>query len=160
MYLLTVRFRCFPPEHAPTWHQHLTDHFFNIAEDRMIIMHQLNSRMIRNKFLKDLFIQWRGLTAAYDQGFIEGDAVLATAIWRNICKADENVDVQKLAEIVSYMRSVLASFDAMDDEVIASGDIIFSDPSGEEGLVKIRSRQLEVDHKLQKEPAKPLTVKS
>ncbi|KAI4154537.1 MAG: hypothetical protein LQ340_001626 [Diploschistes diacapsis] len=159
MYLLTVRLRCFPAEHAPTWHQHLTDHFFHLAEDRMVTMHRINSRMIRNKYLKDLFVQWRGLTFAYDEGLMKGDAVLAAAVWRNICKGDENVDLRRLAEIVSYMRSVLAGFDTMTDEVIAGGDIVFGDPSSEEAIVKGRSRLMDPagDSKIQKKPAKALS---
>ncbi|KAK5092126.1 Serine carboxypeptidase 3, partial [Cryomyces antarcticus] len=39
MYLLTVRFRYFPPDHAPAWHQHLLDHFSYAAEDRMATYH-------------------------------------------------------------------------------------------------------------------------
>ena len=157
MYLLTVRLRSFPKEHAPTWHRHLTDHFFHQAEDRMIMMHRINSRMTRSKYLKDLFNQWRGLTFAYDEGLIKGDAVLASAVWRNVCKGDDGVDLRRLAEIVSYMRSVLAAFDGMEDAVIASGDVVFEDPSTEEGLVKSRSRLLDptVDQKPHKTPAAP-----
>lgn len=135
MYLLTVRLRCFPAKHAPTWHQHLTDHFFQLAEDRMVLLHRLNSRMVRTKYLKDLYIQWRGLTAAYDEGLMKGDAMLAAAVWRNVCKGDENIDLQRLTEIVSYIRSILAGFDSMTDEVIAQGDIIFGDPSSEAQVV-------------------------
>lgn len=142
MYLLTVRLRCFPAEHAPIWHQHLTDHFFQLAEDRMVLLHRLNSRMIRNKYLKDLYIQWRGLTAAYDEGLMKGDAVLAAAVWRNVCKGDENIDLQRLAEIVSYIRSVLASFDSMSDQVLGQGDVVFGDPSSEEAVVSAPSAML------------------
>ena len=158
MYLLTARLRCFPKEHAPTWHRHLTDHFFHLAEDKMILSHRINARMIRSRYLKDLFNQWRGLTFAYDEGLMKGDAVLASAVWRNVCKGDDSVDLRRLAEIVSYMRSVLAGFDTMSDEVIATGDVVFGDPSSEEGVVKIRSRLMSstADIKPHKAPAKPL----
>ena len=160
MYLLTVRLRCFPAEHAPTWHQHMTDHFFHLAEDRMVTHHRMNAKMIRSRYLKDLFVQWRGLTFAYDEGLMKGDAVLAAAVWRNVCKGDENVDLRRLAEIVSYMRSVLAGFDGMSDEVIAAGDIVFVDPASEESLVKSRSKMMDPagDMKIRKTPAKPLAT--
>ena len=131
MYLLTVRMRCFVPEHAPTWHQHLLNHFFYAAEDRMATLHNVHSRSIRNKYLKDLFVQWRGLLAGYDEGLIKGDAVLATAVWRNVFKADENVDFRGLGEVVSYMRGVLKGLDGMKDEAIASGEVVFGDPGSE-----------------------------
>ena len=121
----------------------------------MITMHRINARMTRSKYLKDLFNQWRGLTFAYDEGLVKGDAVLASAVWRNVCKGDDSIDLRRLAEIVSYMRSVLAAFDAMEDGVIASGDIVFEDPSTEESLVKSRSRLLDplMDKKPHKTPA-------
>ncbi|KAI9815528.1 MAG: Protein cbp3, mitochondrial [Pycnora praestabilis] len=143
MYLLTVRFRYFPPDHAPAWHQHLADHFFYAAEDRMVVMHNVHARTIRNKYLKDLFVQWRGLTAGYDEGLIKGDAVLATAVWRNVFKGNEKVDLKKLGEVVSYMRRVLAALDRMGDEQVASGRISFGSPGSEGEVVKVHSRLMD-----------------
>lgn len=142
MYLLTVRLRCFPAEHAPTWHQHLLDHFFYVAEERMVQDHNVHSRMIRNKYLKDLYVQWRGLLAGYDEGLVRGDTVLATAVWRNVLKADENVDLVGLGQIVSYMRGVLQGLDGMSDEAIASGEVVFGDPATERSRVLVRSSRM------------------
>ncbi|KAI9723408.1 MAG: hypothetical protein M1812_001292 [Candelaria pacifica] len=142
MYLLTVRFRCFPPEHAPAWHQHLLDHFFYNAEDRMTVEHNVHSRTIRNKYLKDLFIQWRGLTAGYDEGIARGDAVLATAVWRNIFKGDEEVDFKHLGMIVSYLRAVLKGLDSLSYQAIVAGQIKFGNPGVEEALVMKKSKLL------------------
>lgn len=125
MYLLTIRFRQFPAAHAPAWHQHLLDHFFYDAENRMALYHGMAARGVRNKYLKDLFVQWRGVIAAYDEGLVKGDAVLATAVWRNVFKADENVDAVKLAEIVSYMRRWAGKLDGMNDADVAAGGITF-----------------------------------
>ncbi|KAK3176945.1 hypothetical protein OEA41_008271 [Lepraria neglecta] len=121
MYLLTARLRSFPPAHAPTWHQHLLDHFFYIAEDRMVTTHNIAARSIRNKYLKDLFVQWRGLMAGYDEGLVKGDAVLATAAWRNVFKGCEEVDFRGVGEVVSYIRGVLRGLDEMGDEAVAGG---------------------------------------
>lgn len=140
MYLLTVRLRTFPADHAPTWHKQLTDHFFYLAEERMVVTHNISSRMMRNKYLKDLFTQFRGLTLAYDSGLIQGDAVLATAVWRNVCKADAEVDFTKLAEVVAFMRSSLVALDGLEDEVIATGDVVFGDPAEQMALVAQKSR--------------------
>ena len=111
----------------------------------MTTTHRIHSKMIRTKYLKDLNEQWRGLTVAYDLGFVEGDAMLATAVWRNICKGDEDVDLRRLAEIVSYMRSVLASLDQMDDQSIANANIVFEDPGNESDLVEKPSRLVLAD---------------
>jgi cytochrome b pre-mRNA-processing protein 3 len=143
LWLLTVRLRAFPREHAPAWHQHLIDHFFFSAEDRMVKLHGIASKGMRQRYLKDLFVQWRGVTAAYDEGLVKGDAVLAAAVWRNVCKADPSIDVRRLAEVVCFLRSVLREFDAMDDEVIASGDVAFGDPGGEAQTVGLPSRMMQ-----------------
>ena len=154
MYLLNVRIRCFPAEHAPTWHQHLLDHFFYIAEDRMVTVHNVHARAIRSKYLKDLFVQWRGLLAGYDEGLIRGDAVLATAVWRNIFKADEDLDFRSLGEVVSYMRGVLKGLDGMKDDAIASGEVAFGDPGSERAGVLMRSRMMvSLDEPLQSKNA-------
>lgn len=95
----------------------------------MDVLHDLGSRGIRNKYLKDLFIQWRGIIAAYDEGLIKGDAVLGAAVWRNLWKAsgsvknaegvEEEVDWTKVAWVVAYMRRVLFELSKMDEADIA-----------------------------------------
>lgn len=144
MYLLTVRIRSFPPEYAPIWHQHLLDHFFFVAEDRMARLHGINLRSVRDKYLKDLFVQWRGLMAGYDEGLARRkDTVLATAVWRNIFRADEEVDLRDLGTVVSYMRGVLGGLAAMEDHDVTKGGVEFGDPSGQKSGVMRRSWMME-----------------
>ncbi|MCJ1398324.1 hypothetical protein MMC11_001522 [Xylographa trunciseda] len=145
MYLLTVRIRSFPAAHAPTWNQHMINHFSYLAEERMVTVHNIQARMVRNKYLKDLFVQWRGLTAGYDEGLVKGDAVLAAAVWRNVCKADEDVDLRKLGMVVAYMRSVLGALDTMEDSAIATGNVLFGSPGSEAALVKQRSKIMDLE---------------
>ncbi|KAI9055672.1 hypothetical protein LZ554_000615 [Drepanopeziza brunnea f. sp. 'monogermtubi'] len=144
MYLLSVRLRCFPAQSAQTWQQHLLDHFFYDAENRMTINHNMHARGTRNKYLKDLFVQWRGLLAAYDEGLVKGDAVLAAAIWRNVYKAKEDVDIRVLAQIVSYMRRALKGLDALPDEKINMAALQFGDPKQEAALVRSRSKMMDL----------------
>ncbi|KAL4781924.1 ubiquinol-cytochrome C chaperone-domain-containing protein [Aspergillus varians] len=127
MYLLTVRLRALPShESLQTYSRHLIDHFSHNAEHRMDALHGLTSRAIRNKFLKDLFIQWRGVLAAYDEGLIKGDAVLGAAVWRNLWKANyntpdgEEIEWEKVARVVAYMRRVLSDISKLDE-----ADLIF-----------------------------------
>lgn len=129
MYLLTVRLRALPHrDSVTTYSRHLIDHFSHEAEHRMDTYHDLGSRTIRNKYLKDLFIQWRGIIAAYDEGLAKGDAVLGAAVWRNLWKGSqtgpdgkEEIDWAKVAQVVAYMRRVLSEL-SKKDEV----DIVFS----------------------------------
>jgi cytochrome b pre-mRNA-processing protein 3 len=145
MYLIAARFRCFPTlSQTQTWQQDLLDHFFYDAENRMMVNHNMHARGTRNKYLKDLFIQWRGLLAAYDEGIYKGDAVLAAAIWRNVFKANENVDIKVLAQIVSYMRRALKGLDSMPDETLMSVDLQFGSPKDEANVVAMKSKMMDL----------------
>jgi cytochrome b pre-mRNA-processing protein 3 len=144
MYLLSARFRNFEPFAAQPWQQHLLDHFFYDAENRMTIYHNMHARGTRNKYLKDMFIQWRGLLAAYDEGLAKGDAVLAAAVWRNVFKANEDVDVRALAQIVSYMRRALKGLDGMADEKVQQAGLQFGNPKDEAVVVALRSKMMEL----------------
>lgn len=144
MYFLSARFRCFEAHIAQPWQQHLLDHFFYDAENKMTINHGMHARGTRNKYLKDLFVQWRGVLAAYDEGLFKGDAVLAAAVWRNIFKANEEVDVRKLAQIVSYMRRTLKGLDGVPDETIMRAQLEFGSPASEISLVKQKSPMMDL----------------
>lgn len=135
MYALTARMRKFPAEHVRIWEQNLLDHFFYAAEDRMAMWHGMAARGIRNKYLKDLWVQWRGVLVSYDEGLIKGDAVLAAAVWRNVFQAREDVDLQDLAAVVSYLRREIARLDKLGDERISSGNIKFPSPAEEKRIV-------------------------
>jgi cytochrome b pre-mRNA-processing protein 3 len=142
MYILTVRLRLFPAEHAPAWHQHLVDHFSFAAEARMTELHGMSSGSIRARYLKDLFIQWRGVLAAYDEGLVKGDAVLAAAVWRNIFKGDEDVDAVSVAMVVGYLRREVAAVGMLSDEEVAGALVKFGDGKEERNVVLMESRLL------------------
>ena len=131
MYALTARLRKFPAEHVRIWEQNLLDHFFYAAEDRMAMWHGMAARGVRNKYLKDLWVQWRGVLVSYDEGLIKGDAVLAAAVWRNVFQAREDVDLADVAAVVSYLRRELSRLDKMPDNLISTGDIKFLNPAEE-----------------------------
>ena len=148
MYLLTVRLRALPSRDSlQTYSRHLIDHFSHSAEYRMDVLHGLTSRGIRNKYLKDLFIQWRGVLAAYDEGLVKGDAVLGAAIWRNLWKANhtdpdgKDVDWTRIARVVAYMRRVVSDLSKVNE-----ADLVFvlEPTSGKPGIFGYR----EADKKL------------
>ncbi|QSZ37701.1 hypothetical protein DSL72_008800 [Monilinia vaccinii-corymbosi] len=144
LYLLSVRLRCLPGNESQPWQQHLLDHFFYDAENKMIKNHNMHARGTRNKYLKDMFVQWRGLLAAYDEGLAKGDAVLAAAVWRNVFKGNEDIDIQGLAMIVSYMRSTLQKLERLTDNDVLSGRLTFGDPAGEASLVGNKSKMMDL----------------
>lgn len=74
---------------------------------------------------------------------MKGDAVLATAVWRNVFGGKEDVDLVGLGEVVSYMRGVLKGLDGMEDEVVAEGEIQFGDPRSQRKVVEMRSKMMD-----------------
>ncbi|KAK3058943.1 hypothetical protein LTR09_000509 [Extremus antarcticus] len=140
MYLLTVRLRTFPAEHAKIWHQQLLDHFFYAAEDRMAVWHNISARSVRNKYLKDMWQQWRGVIFSYDEGLVKGDAVLAGALWRNLYKGNLETDVKDLALVTAWMRRELKGLDELSDEALSKAKVQFGDP-GEVEVGRVLERK-------------------
>ncbi|KAK0646151.1 ubiquinol-cytochrome C chaperone-domain-containing protein [Cercophora newfieldiana] len=116
LYLIVARLRGCDEETFKSWQAQLVDHFFHKAEARMGIEHEITSGMMRQRYLKDVFVQWRGLIMAYDEGVAKGDAVLGSAVWRNLYKGSEDVDVEAVAAVVNFMRRCLFIQDQMGDE--------------------------------------------
>jgi cytochrome b pre-mRNA-processing protein 3 len=107
----------------------------------MLANHHITARSIRSRYLKDLFVQYRGAVAAYDEGFArESDAVLATALWRNLWAARKEVDYRDLAVVVSYVRRVVGGLERIGDDVLGMGRIRFGDPAVEGVVVDGKSR--------------------
>ena len=115
LYLLNARIRQFDREAYRRWQQQLVDHFFFEAEKKMHVDHGITSSALRQRYLKDIFVQWRGLLLAYDEGLVKGDAVLASAVWRNLFKGSPDADPRALLAIVGWMRSSLAALEAASD---------------------------------------------
>lgn len=82
--------------------------------------------------------------AGYDESLVKGDAVLATAVWRNVFKGEPETDLRRLGEVVSYMRGVLEGLGEMDDKAVAGGEVVFGDPESEREGVLVRSRGLDM----------------
>jgi cytochrome b pre-mRNA-processing protein 3 len=159
IYMLSSRFRSFEAPVCRIWQQHLIDHFFYDMENKMAVDHGMVARGTRNKYLKDVFLQWRGVLAAYDEGLTKNDAVLAGALWRNVFKASEDVDFKKLAMIVSFVRESLNGLSKVTDEQIMKAGWSFGSPADEAGVVARKSQELE--EATSKGPApKPLPAKA
>lgn len=148
MWTLLVRFRAYPDKKKhDVWQQNFVDHFFYDAEEKMMKDYLIKSNPLRSKYLKDLFVVWRGLVAAYDEGLArhrhplcadkissgeaEGDAVLAAAIWRNVFDARPDTDLAMLTAVTIYTRRILSGLDKLPDEIIMEAGVVFGDPRRE-----------------------------
>lgn len=115
LYLINARVRCLEREAYRSWQQQLVDHFFFECEKKMHVDHGITSSALRQRYLKDIFVQWRGLLLAYDEGLVKGDAVLASAVWRNLFKGASGVDPRALLAVVGWMRAALAALEDTSD---------------------------------------------
>lgn len=122
------------------WQQHFTDHFFTLAEGKMENLHRISNGTVRKSYLKDLFLQWRGAIAAYDEGLVKGDSVLAAAVWRNVFKGAEDVDPVGLACVVSYVRREVARVSRLPEHVLQTGAVGFGSPGEERSTVLMETR--------------------
>ncbi len=86
--------------------------------------------------------------AGYDEGLVKGDAVLATAVWRNVFKGAKDVDFRGVAEIVSYIRGVLKGLDEMSDESVAGGEVVFGNPGTERDGILVKSKMMDAPGQL------------
>jgi len=113
--VLVVRLRALETTAAfRDYQRYLIEHLSAAAEEKMSLLHNISSRSVRNKYLKDLFLQYRGVLVAYDEGMIKGDAVLAGAIWRNLFRGQEDVDWEKVTLVVAFLRRAVERFGKLD----------------------------------------------
>ena len=112
----------------------------------MTEQHGIVSGGLRSKYLKDLFLQWRGMTAGYDEGLIKGDAVLATAIWRNIFKAADDADFRKVAQVVAYLRNGLRGMETVKDDELELAAVYFNSPDTGKSVISTGSSEQQVIH--------------
>ena len=73
--------------------------------------------------------------------------MLAAAVWRNVFKGDEEVDVRKVAMVVSYLRRTLKALEGVHDETVQMGEMVFGDPGKEAVLVRQRSQMMSLPFK-------------
>lgn len=156
LYLIYARLRNMPLDSTREWQKQLTDHFFFDAEKRMDVTHGITSRALRHRYLKDLFVQWRGVLLSYDEGVARGDAVLAAALWRNVYKGRADVDPRRLAALVSWTRLGLRSLDQVPDDALffdAAAALTRFSPRDE--LVHVDRPARELEGVLAEAPAAP-----
>jgi cytochrome b pre-mRNA-processing protein 3 len=143
MWMLMARMRALDKNRVKIWQQHFVDHFFYDAEDKMAKRYGITSSSQRSGYMKDLFHQYRGMTLAFDEGLVKGDAILATALWRNIFDASEDVDIEAMAMVTSYVRRAVSKLGTVDDEVILRGRVKFGLPLEERKVVKQKGHYLD-----------------
>ncbi|KAK9479799.1 ubiquinol-cytochrome C chaperone-domain-containing protein [Lipomyces japonicus] len=127
-WMLLVRMRALPEKYSKVFEQTLIDAIFLDIETRIVTEYKIKSGRLINNTLKDLNLQLKGSVLAYDEGLMGSDAVLASALWRNIFNADQNVDMAKLALLTQYVRTHVYVLEKMSDFDFAIGRFAFLPP--------------------------------
>ncbi|KAK2026796.1 ubiquinol-cytochrome C chaperone [Colletotrichum somersetense] len=112
MYTVIARMRCLDRDTSRNLQHQFIDQFFFDCERMMHLNHGMTSSALRQRYLKEIFVQWRGLIAAYDEGVVKDDRVLAAAIWRNLFKSREDADMRQVAAVVAWLRATLQDLEA------------------------------------------------
>ena len=65
---------------------------------------------------------------SYDEGLMTDDITLASALWRNVFNANENVDMRHVEALLVYVRSQLYVLNKMTDRAFGFGKFKFVPP--------------------------------
>ncbi|EPX70928.1 ubiquinol cytochrome-c reductase assembly protein Cbp3 [Schizosaccharomyces octosporus yFS286] len=129
LWILQTRIRGLQPQEKQALSQALVTRFFEDMEFRIHKDYRINSDRITGMYLKDLFQQQTGAIFGYDQSMLGNDAVLATAIWRNLFAGSQNVDLSILSEIVAFVRlNVFELSNISNEEFMSRRDALFIPP--------------------------------
>ncbi|KAH3663482.1 hypothetical protein WICMUC_005921 [Wickerhamomyces mucosus] len=128
-WILSVRMRAMPFKYGRNYQQKLIDRFFRDMELRLHDEMNVNSSRISDQYLKDYNAQLRGIVCSYDEAFASDDSTLATALWRNLFNARENVDFVHLEAAVKYVREQLYVLSKISDRDFAFGKFKFIPPN-------------------------------
>ena len=79
-------------------------------------------------YLKDYHTQLLGCVLSYDEGLMTDDITLASALWRNVFNANENVDMRHVEALLVYVRSQLYVLNKMTDRAFGFGKFKFVPP--------------------------------
>ena len=80
------------------------------------------------KQIKRLGHIYHGACLAYDEGVVEGDSVLAEAIWRNLLNGTPSeLNIYDCALVVKYIREQKAHLASCDPKLFERGLVRFTD---------------------------------
>lgn len=96
--------------------QQLVTLFWYDVEHR-IKLAGVKSRNIVQGSTKELSSMFYGLLFAFDEGIVSDDAVLASAVWRNLfAHCRDETSMQEIVPVVEYIRSYVRSLDSISTE--------------------------------------------
>jgi cytochrome b pre-mRNA-processing protein 3 len=127
-WILSVRMRAMPFKYGREYQKKLVDRIFTDLETRMATEIAIKSNRTIENYLKDYHAQLLGCVLSYDEGLMSDDITFASALWRNVFNANENVDVRHVEALLVYVRSQLYVLNKMTDRAFGFGKFKFVPP--------------------------------
>lgn len=142
-WMLFVRMRSLRRKVCKEYQQQLINGIFNDIDDYMRTKLHFKSDRAVNSYKKEFDSQLRGSIFAYDEALVEGDTVMAGALWRNVFQAKEDVSLQQLEQLTHYVRVQLYLLDKLSDDDFTHARFKFIQPWGRYDTQVVRDPQLE-----------------
>lgn len=157
-WILSVRMRAMPFKYGREYQKKLVDRIFNDLETRMATELGIKSNRTIENYLKDYHSQMLGGVLSYDEGLMTDDITLASALWRNVFNANENVDIRHVEALLVYVRSQLYVLNKMTDRAFGFGKFKFVPP--DQVVQPISKQQEELIKQKTKEEFASMTLPS
>ncbi|KNE60907.1 hypothetical protein AMAG_06667 [Allomyces macrogynus ATCC 38327] len=126
VWMAMVRLRAEGPK-GKEWIQGLVNHMFRDMEDRLWAM-GIRKNSIVDRSLKDCLSMFYGGILAYDEALTHSDALLASALWRNLFQSQ--ADPVHLAQFVRVVREELAHLEQVPANEMLKGRFAFLSTGG------------------------------
>jgi len=88
----------------------------------------IDNPIVLSSELKNLANIYYGFVVGLDEGLVEGDAVLADALWRNVWHMEENCTPQRLHSLVQYVKREMSNLDQTEGRLIFGGIVRWGEP--------------------------------
>eukprot|EP01118_Nematostelium_gracile_P019768 TRINITY_DN9293_c0_g1_i1.p1 TRINITY_DN9293_c0_g1~~TRINITY_DN9293_c0_g1_i1.p1 ORF type:complete len:127 (-),score=26.72 TRINITY_DN9293_c0_g1_i1:1-381(-) len=96
------------------------DSFWEDVESRMIAS-GISNPFILSSQQKKLSHLYFGFVFSLDEALVEGDAVLADSVWRNLYEMREDATPERLMKWVDYIRRELQNLDKTEGRLLFGG---------------------------------------
>ncbi|ORZ33748.1 ubiquinol-cytochrome C chaperone-domain-containing protein [Catenaria anguillulae PL171] len=118
----------------------VVSHMFRDMEDRLWAM-GIRRNAIVDKSLKEFLSIFYGGILSYDEALTHSDALLASALWRNLFQSHPSVDLAHVAEYVRLVRRELQLLEAVERDEVIKGRWRFAHEAEAEAQGKVRAGQ-------------------
>ena len=99
--------------------------FNNLCTDVEIRLAKAGHKSNLAKTMEDLLDSYYGQCLSYDEGLAKGDAIFASALWRNFFYSDPNILPSQLVKLLAYTRENVFHISQIDRVKLLKGNFDF-----------------------------------